>query len=82
MKTQINEIKRMQRLAGVLNESQLNENVNDLLTTGGFDPIDDDDLLEKATQVLSLIGGNPSANAINAIVMAIEDAEGGNIYWN
>jgi hypothetical protein len=26
MKTQINEIKRMQQLAGVINESQLNEN--------------------------------------------------------
>ena len=26
MKTQINEIKRMQQLAGIINESQLNEN--------------------------------------------------------
>jgi hypothetical protein len=83
MKTQLNETKRMQQLAGVINESQLNENVNDILTAGGFDPIDDDDLLEKATRVLSLIGGNPSANAVNAVVMAIEDAEGEeNIQWD
>ena len=76
MKTQLNEIKRMQQLAGVINEFQLNENINNILTAGGFDPIDDEDLLEKATRVLSLIGGNPSANAVNAVVMAIEDAEG------
>lgn len=73
---------RMQKLAGLVTEEQLNENVNDILTAGGFDPIDDEDLLEKATRVLSLIGGSPSAEAVNAVVMAIEDAEGGNIQWN
>ena len=76
---QLNEIKRMQQLAGVLTEAK---NVNKILTLGGFDPIDDDDLLEKATRVLSLIGGNPSAEAVNALVMVIEDAEGENIEWD
>jgi hypothetical protein len=76
------EFRKMQKLAGIITEEQLNEDINDVLTAGGFDPIDDEDLLEKATRVLSLIGGNPSANAVNAVVMAIEDAEGGNIYWD
>ena len=80
MKQQINEVKRMQQLAGV--KKSLNENVNKTLEDGGFDPIEDDELLAKVTQVLSIIGGSPSAEAVNALTMVIEDAEGGNIDWN
>ena len=60
----------------------INEDVNKVLTSGGFDPIEDDGLLAKVTKVLSLIGGSPSAEAINALTMVIEDAEGENIDWN
>ena len=80
MKQPINEIKRMQELAGV--KISLNEDVNKVLTSGGFDPIEDDELLAKVTKVLSLIGGSPSAEAVNALTMVIEDAEGENIDWN
>jgi len=91
MKKQINEIKRMQLIAGLITESEYQESmtkideskdINQTLTSGGFDPIDDEKLLMKASKILSLIGGNPSAEAVNALVMVIEDAEGGNISWN
>ena len=57
----------------------LNEGVNDTLTNGGYDKIDDPALENLANQVLGLIGGNPSPEAVNSLVMAIEDAQGGNI---
>ena len=41
MKTQINEIKRMQLLAGVINESQLNEGWDDFNATGWMARIKD-----------------------------------------
>jgi len=57
----------------------LNEGVNDILTNGGYDEIDDPALENLVNQVLNLIGGNPSPKAVNYLVMAIEDAQGGNI---
>ena len=49
MKTQINEIKRMQQLAGIINESQLNENEEEIpysaekgLREEGFKDINND----------------------------------------
>lgn len=68
----------------VMAESQMDESkdINQTLTSGGFDPIDDEKLLIKASKILSLIGGNPSAEAVNALVMVIEDAEGRNISWD
>ena len=57
----------------------LNENVNDILINGGYDGIHDPALENLANKVLSLIGGSPSPAAVNALVMAIEDAQGGNI---
>ena len=68
-----------------MNEAEkMNEakNINQILTSGGFDSIDDEELLIKVSKILSLIGGNPSAEAVNALVMVIEDAEGGNISWD
>ncbi len=57
----------------------LNEGVNDTLANGGYDKIDDPALENLANQILDLIGGNPSPEAVNSLVMAIEDAQGGNI---
>ena len=57
----------------------LNENVNDILINGGYDGIDDPALENLANEVLSLIGGSPSPDAVNALVMVISDAQGGNI---
>jgi hypothetical protein len=60
-------------------QKTINEGVNDTLTNGGYDKIDDPALENLANQVLDLIGGNPSPEAVNSLVMAIEDAQGGNI---
>lgn len=60
----------------------LNENVNDILINGGYDGIDDPALENLANKVLNLIGGSPSPAAVNSLVMAIEDAQGGNIDYD
>jgi hypothetical protein len=56
------QFRRMQKLAGIITEEQLNEDINDVLTAGGFDPIDDEDLLEKAN------GGTPEQEKIKKVV--------------
>ena len=71
-KTQLNKLIREEV------SKALNENVNDILINGGYDGIDDPALENLANKVLSLIGGSPSPAAVNSLVMAIEDAQGGN----
>jgi hypothetical protein len=56
------QFRRMQELAGIITEEQFNEDINDVLTAGGFDPIDDEDLLEKAN------GGTPEQEKIKKVV--------------
>jgi hypothetical protein len=77
MKTQINEMKRMQQLAGVINESQLNET-----------SIDDLDSMVKNNSVLSVIDnivltiskvkGIDERAAIKLIDDALDRIESGN----
>ena len=77
MKTQINEMKRMQKLAGVINESQLNET-----------SIDDLDSMVKNNSVLSVIDnivltiskvkGIDERAAIKLIDDALDRIESGN----
>lgn len=61
MKTQINEIKRMQLLAGVINESQLEEALNKDMRQFGQDL--DKRLKEAGFKTLVLIGQNLSSDA-------------------
>lgn len=69
------EFLRMQELAGLLNEEV---DVNKILSDGGYDEIDDEELLD--TVKARLKGkSNINAESLNHLIMKIEDEEGGNI---
>ena len=63
---------------GVIKEDEDEVDVNKILSNGGYDEIDDEELL--ATVKSRLKGkSNIGAKALNLLIMKIEDEEGGNI---
>jgi hypothetical protein len=57
------------------------QNINETLKNAGFDIIEDAELLEKAEQIVKIMGGKISPEGLNALIMCIEDSMGENIEW-
>jgi hypothetical protein len=78
MKTQINEMKRMQQLAGVINESQLNE-----ISIDNLDSIVKDNslvmIMDNIVATVSKVKGIDEKAAIKLIDDALDRIESGNI---
>jgi hypothetical protein len=78
MKTQINEIKRMQQLAGVINESQLNE-----ISIDNLDSMVKDNslvmIMDNIVATVSKVKGIDEKAAIKLIDDALDRIESGNI---
>jgi hypothetical protein len=78
MKTQINEMKRMQQLAGVINESQLNE-----ISIDNLDSMVKDNslvmIMDNIVATVSKVKGIDEKAAIKLIDDALDRIESGNI---
>jgi hypothetical protein len=78
MKTQLNEIKRMQQLAGVINESQLNE-----ISIDNLDSMVKDNslvmIMDNIVATVSKVKGIDEKAAIKLIDDALDRIESGNI---
>jgi hypothetical protein len=78
MKTQINEVKRMQQLAGVINESQLNE-----ISIDNLDSMIKDNslvmIMDNIVATVSKVKGIDEKAAIKLIDDALDRIESGNI---
>jgi len=57
------------------------QNINEILENAGFDIIEDLELLEKAENIIKVMGGELSPEGLNALIMCIEDSQGENIEW-
>ena len=58
------------------------DDVNAILSDGGYDTIDDPELLDTVVAQLQEKGiEDMGAEELNDFIMSIEDDEGGNIYW-
>jgi len=57
------------------------QDINETLEKGGFDIIEDVELLEKVEDIIKVMGGELSPEGLNALIMCIEDSQGGNIEW-
>ena len=57
------------------------QTINETLKNAGFDIIEDDELFEKAEQIVKIMGGKISPEGLNALIMCIEDSMGENIEW-
>jgi hypothetical protein len=58
------------------------KNVNEVLVEGGYDEIENEELLNKVNEVVEVIGGELDSESLNYLVMVIEKSMGGNIYFN
>jgi hypothetical protein len=58
------------------------KNVNEVLIEGGYDEIENEELLNKVNEVVEVIGGELDSESLNYLVMVIEKSMGGNIYFN
>ena len=57
------------------------QDINETLEKGGFDIIEDVELLEKVEDIIKVMGGELSSEGLNALIMCIEDSQGENIEW-
>jgi hypothetical protein len=57
------------------------QDINETLEKGGFDIIEDVELLEKVEDIIKVMGGELSPEGLNALIMCIEDSQGENIEW-
>ena len=58
------------------------QDINETLEKGGFDIIEDVELLEKVEDIINLLEWiDLSPEGLNALIMCIEDSQGENIEW-
>jgi len=55
--------------------------INSKLEQGGFDIIEDDEVLSIINNIIPLLGSNITSNALNSLVMVVEESLGEEIEY-